>query len=184
MKVFSEVDSGEKLYSVLMGEEEVCVFSGIYLREFARRDYEGLTKENAEKLAAERSRLAKELKEQRMRNKLTFGEMSSDPGNSAKLKISNQNSINQVNSRASEFRENLLKSQESNVPKPNPTEAAKSRLQESTKSVTTNQGSGFMNKAKGFVGRNKVALGIGAGITAAAIGTGLYLQNKNKKNQE
>lgn len=173
MRIYSEVDTNEKLYSVLMSEEEV-------IRIFARADYAGLTEENSKKLAAERSRLAKELKEQRQRNNMSFGDMTSDPGNSQKLKAANQNSINQANQQASKFREDLINSQKPKTISPIAKETAAQSTTAATSTAAKTKATGFMNQAKGFVSRNKKALGIGAGV--AALGTtAAILYNKNKK---
>ena len=61
-KIFSNTeDENEKLYSVLMTEDEVALFSE-FQKEFARRDYEGLSNKGKENLAKRRSEYAKELK--------------------------------------------------------------------------------------------------------------------------
>ena len=64
MKVFSSYDDygyeEERLYSVLMSEEELSLFSEIQ-REFAFKDYEGLSEAQAKALKAKRSEYAKEL---------------------------------------------------------------------------------------------------------------------------
>lgn len=59
-KIFSEIDTDEKLYSVLMNEDEVMLFSE-YQKEFARKDYEGLSREAAEELKRRRSEYARGL---------------------------------------------------------------------------------------------------------------------------
>ena len=60
VKIFSEVDTEEKLYSVLLDEDEALLFSE-FQKEFARKDYEGLTDEAAEYLRKKRGDLAKRL---------------------------------------------------------------------------------------------------------------------------
>ena len=64
VKVFSEVDTEEKLYSVLMDEDEILLFSELQ-KEFARRDYAGLSKEAANYVRKERHKLAKNLNDSR-----------------------------------------------------------------------------------------------------------------------
>jgi uncharacterized protein YnzC (UPF0291/DUF896 family) len=55
-------DTEEKVYSVLMTEEELALFSEIQ-KEFARRDYEGLTQAEADALRKNRSGYARALKQ-------------------------------------------------------------------------------------------------------------------------
>ena len=70
-RIYSEVDTEERLYSVLMNEEELALFSE-YQKEFARKDYEGLSKKNAEKLKKFRDEMAKNLLEARKRANESF----------------------------------------------------------------------------------------------------------------
>ena len=56
-KVFSDYYDTERMYSVLMSEDE--------LRLFALRDYAGLTKDAAKRLKFERNQIAKELRNAR-----------------------------------------------------------------------------------------------------------------------
>lgn len=61
-KVFSNIeDPEENLYSVLMSEDEIALYSE-FQRDFARKDYEGLSNKGKEILAKRRSEYAKELK--------------------------------------------------------------------------------------------------------------------------
>lgn len=58
--------------------------------------------------------------------------------------------------------------------------AASSAAQNTAKS----KGRGILKTATEFAKRNKVALGIGAGVTAAGLGTAAYLKNKKKKKDQ
>ena len=60
VKIFSEVDTEEMLFSVLLDEDEALLFSE-FQKEFARRDYEGLDKFQKRSLKKARSEYAKEL---------------------------------------------------------------------------------------------------------------------------
>ena len=55
-------DTDERLYSVLLSEDELALFSEIQ-KEFARRDYEGLTQAEADALRRNRSRYAGALRQ-------------------------------------------------------------------------------------------------------------------------
>ena len=71
MKVFSSYDDygyeDERLYSVLMSEEELTLFSEIQ-KEFAFKDYKGLTKEQAKALKEFRHQEAVRLNNYRKKN--------------------------------------------------------------------------------------------------------------------
>lgn len=103
--MFSNVEE-EKLYST--GNDELdellerafCEGYEYAQKEYARRDYDGLTEEGkeylrkqrsiqAETLAKKRARINKELTSDIQRNTIAFGPMSSDPGNPRKLEAAN-----------------------------------------------------------------------------------------------
>ena len=62
MKIFSNNQDNERLYTVLMNDDELRLY-GEFQREFARRDYEGLTSEQASKLKESRNQIANGLRE-------------------------------------------------------------------------------------------------------------------------
>lgn len=64
IKIYSEVDTEERLFSVLLDEDEALLFSE-FQKEFARKDYEGLGEKAASGLKEKRSELAKRLKKMR-----------------------------------------------------------------------------------------------------------------------
>lgn len=66
-KIFSSMEDDEKLYSVLMSEEE--------FRAFARKDYEGLTRNQQVNLHARRSEYAKALNEARNTRNSSLGQV-------------------------------------------------------------------------------------------------------------
>lgn len=63
-KVFSELGGEEKLYSVSLDETEMILFSE-FQKEFARKDYEGLTPAQQAHLKNKRDDAAKILKAER-----------------------------------------------------------------------------------------------------------------------
>ena len=76
-KIFSEVNTDEKLYSVLMNEDELAFFSEIQ-KEFARRDYEGLDQQAINDLKTERSEIAKTLLKKREKINKISNQLQSD----------------------------------------------------------------------------------------------------------
>lgn len=185
-KVFSllQDETGEERYfstkEILLENEEERLFSlveddeDLEQKEFARRDYEGLSKQNADILRQERSKIAESLSQSRKGIKRQIDPMiQSSESISEKTKyIRGKNNafsgaIDDANKRASEIRSKLLKSQE--IKKP------------SKYLATTNEVSQELSK-KGFkLGKGgKIALG-----TAAVLGTAygakkLYDRKKKK----
>lgn len=80
-KIFSDDNGEEKLYSVLLDEEELYLFSE-FQKEYARRDYEGLTNSEKEILRKKRGSYAKSLKKtyddlKKGSNELDYGSFNS-----------------------------------------------------------------------------------------------------------
>ena len=65
-KIFTDTEGYEKLYSVLMSEEELTLFSEIQ-KEFAFKDYKDLTKEQSKALKEFRHQEAVRLNDFRTR---------------------------------------------------------------------------------------------------------------------
>lgn len=105
-KIFSEIDTDEKLYSVLMDEDELDLFSEIQ-REFSRKDYDGLSKKNAERLKKSRDEMAKKLLEARKRANESFAKN----GNLGARNMRHSFNRNVMEDSAAFQREILLKNQ-------------------------------------------------------------------------
>lgn len=198
MKIYSEVDTDEKLYSVLMDEDEFMMFQ----REFAFRDYEGLSQKQAKALKAKRSEYAKELwnihkDSQKGISDVVRSDTTSlrshgtinGGGVVSKYEVTTRNPGRALNAEdVAGHRKRLIDEQlkasgkakeimRADVEKTVSAGGAKWKRPTPKKTV----GKGFMNQAKGFVGRNKKVLGVTAGLTAAATAGGAYLYNKNKE---
>lgn len=179
-KIFSNNQDNERLYTVLMNDDEMKLY-GEFQREFARRDYEGLTSEQAKDLKAGRDWIAKTIKENRkeFRNKINGLKDSWDnlkPGKgiythggaygivkeSANTPFSSAyNTANQINN--AEWTENLPRWK---------------------KEVRQGILDGDLKRTPNFLQRNKGKLAIGAGLTAGALATAAYLKNKQKDKEE
>ena len=143
-------------------------------KDFARRDYEGLTEENAAKLRAERSRIAENLRKKVRYNKSVFGPMASEPGNIHKLNISNAQDKKNAIIESNQIRNDLLNSQTVNNPKTNSIKTG----------IESIQKSGQEKLAKSnFLGRvsPKAALGIGGAAIVAGYGAKKLYDKKNQK---
>lgn len=140
-------------------------------KEFARRDYEGLTEENAAKLKAKRAELAKEFRNNKQNNKMMFGIW----GEPAKERIANTQDLNFAKRDANKFRQDLLNQQASSTPKP-------SIKTGNINSAFHKPSQGFGKTAMEFAKKNKAAIGIGAGLGVAVGGYEMYKNKKKNKN--
>lgn len=193
-KVFSNVENGEeKLYSVLMSEDEISLYSQ-FQKEFARRDYEGLTGDALEQLKSKRSRLAKELLSDRAdiledvdfakkkgkevvvgasrdRNKVYRTTMAPEE---AKKSLYNK-SLKDVEFKAEKARRDALMQQQLS----NRATKEKARIEQNIANNAKKNRS-YLDKGLNFAKNHKLGMA-GAGLATA--GTAAYLYNK-KKNKE
>lgn len=79
-KIFSEVDQENYLFSVILDEEELSLFSEFEERIFARRDYEGLSEAQKTVLRKNRSEYAKQLHDSYRKNQSDISRMNQGVG--------------------------------------------------------------------------------------------------------
>lgn len=170
IKIFSEVDTEERLYSVLLDKDEVLLFSE-FQKEFARKDYEGLTEEAAEYLREKRNKLAEDLKTYRKtRNDLKkipyydkdFKDIADDLLNERRINTLEGNRKRWVREEAEEFDK---------------------RVRESKKSIAKHQKVADSLRRKKYL---KIGAKTAAGILAvagAAYGAKKYMDSKKKDKE-
>ena len=175
-KIFSDNQDNERLYTVLMNDDELKLY-GEFQREFARRDYEGLTSEQASKLKESRNQIAQTYRDSRKQFQNSIGKL--------------ENTWNNLNSGSGMYVENNGK--RLNIIKNNKTtfkdavnQASKfnsTQDLESIKSIKNLARQNALKSTPSFLQRNKGKLAIGAGLTAGALATAAYLKNKKDKEK-
>lgn len=210
--MFSNVEE-EKLYST--GNDELdellerafCEGYEYAQKEFAKRDYDGLTEEGKEylrrqrniqanALASKRNRINRELKLNLRDNKTAFGPMSSDPGNPRKLEAANardmasrnkqfENALRHSKSDANGLRNDAMRRHS----------ASKKLAEMESEKLEKDLNPNYINRVKRSIKRdwgNKSTAGklgtVAAGATILA-GAGYGIKkladhNKNKKREE
>lgn len=178
-------DLVEKLYSEV---EENNLFQEIYekafsegyeyaQKEFAKKDYEGLTTEQAEKLRAERNRIAGELAKGRKE------------GNNIKVPKENfqtarnyayENYLKDARSAAGKAKENILKEAAEQV-------TSSPKVEEAVEEVVENTAKkpGVFRRAIKWANKNKKPLAV-AGTTLASLGTaaGIVMSGNKKEDKK
>ena len=177
-KIFSDNQGNERLYTVLMSGDELKLYSE-FQKEFARRDYEGLTSEQASRLRENRNQIAQTFKNSRKQFQNSIGKLESSwnsvkPGGSGMYVENNGTRLNIIKNNKTTFNDAV-------------NQASKFNATQDLKSINSMKNLARQDALKNtpnFLQINKGKLAIGAGLTAGALATAAYLRNKQKDKEE
>ena len=181
MKIFSNNQDNERLYTVLMNEDELRLY-GEFQREFARRDYEGLTSEQASKLKESRNQLANGLREIRKKQLGNLEEnwksLTADgwEPNVVSKGMCIKGAMGKVDYIPLNKTDNFMDFS-NRVSKA----SSAQNLEFASKMKNIARQNALSKSTPRFLQRNKGKLAIGAGLTAGALATAAYLKNKDKE---
>lgn len=176
-KIFSNNQDNERLYTVLMNDDELRLY-GEFQKEFARRDYEGLTSEQASKLKDYRNQIAKTFKDSRKNAQDSIGKLENSwnnlkPGGGMYVENGN-NRLKIIKGKQSTFKDAV-------------NQASKFNATQDLKEIGIRKNLArqeVLKNTPSFLQRNKGKLAIGAGLAAGTLATAAYLKNKQKDKEE
>ncbi len=197
-KIFSNNQDNKRLYTVLMNDDELRLYSE-FQKEFARRDYEGLTSEQASKLKDYRNQIAKNFQNSRKdiqnsMKKLENSWNSLKPGEGMYVKNGNIR-LNIIKDKQSTFKDAVNQASKFNATQDlKEIERIKNLARQDvlkSKAITADtiakanarNTNNFLNKGLNFAKKHKVGLGIaGVGLaTAGTLATAKYLKKRRSE---
>lgn len=181
-KIFSNNQDNERLYTVLMNDDELRIY-GEFQREFARRDYEGLTSEQASKLKESRNQIANGLREIRKKQQ---GNLEKDwksltaggwEPNVVSKGMYTKGAMGKVDYIPLNKTDNFMDFS-NRVSK-----ASSAQNLEFASKMKNIARQDALKSTPNFLQRNKGKLAIGAGLAAGTLATAAYLKNKKDKEE-